>query len=165
MVSRCGHFVPNPVSSTMTDFRPKCKTPPFFLHTRYDARGDLTGLTHYQGSTVLAGYTWAYNAAGQVTDQSSFADTADTSSRSASDPTTWASVHYNYDSDGQLASSGSTHAVTYSNFANAPGGGSEDFSYDANGNSASATVGNDNQIQSDGTYGYYYDAAGNLTCR
>ena len=137
----------------------------------------MTSLDQEDASgNMLAGYEWAYNAAAQVTDQYSYADTA--SGAVAGTYTTWAHAQYNYDGDGQLATTTSgettTHAVQYSNWANAPGStttnptsGQEDYNYDANGNQTSnnQVSGSDNELQSDGTYTYGYDPDGNCTSR
>ena len=89
----------------------------------YDGDSRLTDLTYTDGAAnTLAAYHWTYNTAGNVTDQYSFKDTSNTSSRT-SEYLTWAQAACNYDADGQLTTSGSTPAVSYTNWANAPNGG------------------------------------------
>ena len=131
----------------------------------YDSAGRLTDLAYTDGAeNALAGYHWTYDNAGRITEQYSLADTSSSSDPSPSDYTTWASAQYNYDADGQLVNntSTSTPAVTYANWQNAPGGGSESYAVDANGNSRTGGTVANNQVQSDGTYIYTYDANGNL---
>ena len=140
----------------------------------YNHDSQLTDLNYVDASqSALAGYHWDYDAAGDVSDCYSRNDTAGTPGSSY---TAWACATYNYDPDGQLASttSGSTttDAVTYSaNWQNAPQAGStpgtEDYGYDANGNrnTSGCVPGAGNRLLSDGTYTYTYDAAGNRTSR
>ena len=79
----------------------------------YDGDGRLTSLAYTlpSGSSGTApSYEWTYDGANRVTKQYSMADTS-----GSYDPgtyTTWASASYNYDAAGQLATNGSTPAVT-----------------------------------------------------
>jgi hypothetical protein len=58
MVSLRRHFVPNPVSSSETDFAPHCKSF-LLLHTRYDNTDQVTGATYnYQSNEA---YTYDAN--------------------------------------------------------------------------------------------------------
>ena len=68
---------------------------------------------------------------------------------------------------GKFATAGSTPAVQYTKWQNAPGGGSEGDSYDANGNKQTAGqtnngIGTDNQVSNDGLWQYTYANNGNL---
>ena len=114
----------------------------------------------------MAGYEWTYNTAGNVTNQYSFKDSSGTPNPNPSAYATWAEATYNYDADGQLVSSGSTPAVAYTNWANAPTTDGS-YNYDANGNrtEGSYTTGANNELTFDGTYYYSYDAEGNCQFR
>ena len=109
----------------------------------YDADGRLTGLTHSDAGTTLAGYAWTYDKANRVT-------TLTNSAHSDENAT------YSYDNAGQLtAATGTTD---------------ESYAYDNNGNRTVAngvtnTVGTDNRLTSDGTYSYTYDDEGNMISR
>ena len=144
----------------------------------YDDRGNMTDLTDSAdaaGTNVLSAYHWNNDGDDRVTDAYSYADAG--SGAVLSDPTTWAHAAYNYDADGQLATTAAdgttTHAVTYTNWVNAPGStsanptsGVEDYNYDSNGNRTSANgsayaTGGDNQMTTGAGYSYQYDANGN----
>jgi len=101
----------------------------------YDNANRLTNIAHTDATKALtlAGYTYGYDAASQLTNYSG--------------PD--GSLTYGYDVDGQLTS------VT--------GARSESFSYDKNGNRTMAgyTTGAGNELTSDGVYNYTYDNEGN----
>ncbi|MCL4207913.1 MAG: hypothetical protein KJ000_35960, partial [Pirellulaceae bacterium] len=106
----------------------------------FDAAGRLTGLSHAQGTTPLAGYTWTYDAGNRITEFTSLLDgTAD----------------YTYDDTDQLTGADYTYQDD------------EAFAYDANGNRTMTgyATGDNNLVLSDGTYDYEYDAEGNRTRR
>ncbi len=74
---------------------------------------------------------------------------------------TWAHAQYNYDHTDQLASSGGTAAVQYSNWQNAPA--DKNYSYDANGNRSGGgnMTGPGNQTWEDAAGNeYWYDNEG-----
>jgi RHS repeat-associated protein len=105
----------------------------------YDNADRLTGITHQfipsiGGSTTLVTYSYAYNAADELTTQTN------------SDGT----LNYVYDATGQLT--GVSGAFT------------ESYSYDLNGNRAMTgyTIGTGNRLTSDGVYNYTYDNEGSL---
>jgi RHS repeat-associated protein len=106
----------------------------------YDPLSRLTALTHHQGSTTLAGYTWTYDSAGQLTQYSSTADGTAT---------------YTYDANGQLTGEDYSFQTD------------ESHTYDANGNRTNSgySTGTNNRLLSDGTYNYQYDNEGNRTRR
>jgi len=60
MVSSRRHVVPNPVSSSETDFAPPCKWL-LVLHTRYDAANQLQTSKTPSGTT-----TYVFDAAGNL---------------------------------------------------------------------------------------------------
>ena len=102
----------------------------------YDDASRLTALTHSKGQTTLAGYTWAYDTKGRLTEYDSTIDgTGD----------------YTYDDTGQLA------AADYSYQTD------ETYTYDANGNRTNTGYDTDpnNRLTSDGVYNYEYDDEGN----
>ncbi len=126
----------------------------------YNRASELTGLTYVNGATsTLAAYHWDYNAASVVTDFYSRND-ASSSPDSSYEPGTsnWGHADYAYDPTAQLTS------TTYTDFANPP---TDDTSlaYDPNGNRTANTLGSTtsatNRVLFDGTYFYQYDAAGN----
>ena len=104
-------------------------------------RRRLTALTHAQGSTTLAGYTWTYDSAGRITQATSTAD---------------GTVNYSYDATDQLT--GADYSTSQTD---------ESYSYDSNGNRTNTgySTGTDNRLLSDGTYAYQYDNEGNRTAR
>jgi RHS repeat-associated protein len=108
-------------------------------HT-FDAASRLTGLSHTQGATTLAAYTWGYDDADRVTQFVSATDGTAT---------------YSYDFTDQVTGAGYTYQTN------------ESHTYDLNGNRTGggyATALN-NQTTSDGTYTYQYDGEGNRTRR
>ena len=128
----------------------------------FDAAYELVGLTYTKGTTMLAGYAYGYDDAGRMTQMKSYVDAA--GSKTA-DPATWAVVNYHYDAAGQLATSGSTHAATYTNWQNAPA--NEDFNYDDNGNRDTGgntveSTGDNRQHTDSAGYTYTYDDEGNV---
>jgi RHS repeat-associated protein len=106
----------------------------------FDAAGRLTALTHEQGATPLAGYTWAYDAAHRVTEFTSLLD---------------GTAEYTYDQTDQLTGADYTYQDD------------EAYGYDANGNRTMIgyATGDNNLVLSDGLYDYQYDAEGNRTRR
>src|SRR5581483_11259100 len=108
-------------------------------HYDYDAAGRAKTLTHDKGAANIAGYTFTYNAAGQLYEQTDHGVTRT----------------FGYDEQGQLTSEtgGSTsHTYTY-----------DDAGTRASIDSTNYTPGDDNQIDSDGTWNYSYDNEGNMT--
>ncbi len=120
----------------------------------YDDTDRLTGITHefipsMGGSTTLATYSYASNAASELTTETNQDGT----------------FTYTYDATSQLTgvdATGGTCGAT---------GCDETFAYDLNGNrtlstgygpSQTYTTGTANRLLSDGTYNYAYDAEGNL---
>ncbi len=73
---------------------------------------------------------------------------------------------YSYDADGRLASetdNGVTTAYAYDASGQLTQAGSQNFTWDANGNPGTGVViGPDNQLLSDGVWNYSYDAVGDL---
>jgi YD repeat-containing protein len=128
---------------------------------QYDADGRLTDLvyTFPAGSTDVApAYHYTYNAAGNMTDMYSRADT--NANLDVDDFATWAHAVYANDDTGQLT------GATYTNWTNPPSSTGESYTYDENGNRVTAngdtyTTGDDNQTVDDGTYSYEFDAEGN----
>ncbi len=113
------------------------------------------GLAHIDATgRVLDGFHYSYDAQGQLTGQSEFADpppktSKDTQGSASTDPSavpTSPDLSYAYDASGQLIQAGS-----------------QTYSYDANGNRTNAgyVIGPGNQILSDGAWTYSYDAEGN----
>jgi len=145
-----------------------------------NADGLLTGLVHHQGQTIFANYRWTYdgglsqfssddNGTVPLLSQSMLPVHATKGIVEALQNGTYTavlltdmlssdgSVHYTYDSTGQLI------GATYT-------GGklpNESYQWDANGNPAGSgyLVGLDNRLLSDGTYRYEYDAEGNRVAR
>ncbi len=106
----------------------------------FDVASRLTALSHTQGSTTLAGYTWAYDDANRLTE---FVSTTD------------GTATYTYDNTDQVTGAAYDYQAD------------EAHTYDANGNRTGAgyaTAAN-NRTTSDGTYTYEYDAEGNRTRR
>ena len=119
----------------------------------YDATGRISNLTHSFGTTTLAGYAWAWDAADRITSYTSVLD---------------GSVTFGYDNTGQLTSEARTDLGSNTVTTN--------YAFDANGNrttvgqTASQTTvtstystGTNNRTVSDGTFTYEYDAEGNRT--
>ena len=101
----------------------------------YDDADRLTGISQTSSQAgTLANYTYAYDAASQLTRYMGPEGT----------------LSYAYDPDGQLTG--------------ASGARAEIYSYDKNGNRTMAgyTTGADNRLTSDGTYTYTYDNEGNV---
>src|SRR5262249_55749080 len=100
----------------------------------YDDAGRVTNLQHKNGSnTLLANYTYTYDAADRVlTEQLNGTPKAT----------------YTYDATDQLTNDGS---VTYT------------FDANGNRTMAGYQTGTGNQLTNDGTWTYTYDAEGNLT--
>ncbi|MCL4207914.1 MAG: hypothetical protein KJ000_35965 [Pirellulaceae bacterium] len=112
-----------------------------------DAAGRLTVLSHAQGATPLAGYSWTYDAGNRITEFTSLLDgTAD----------------YTYDDTDQLTGADYTAGAGLP-----PAPPDETYGYDANGNRTMTgyATGDNNLVLSDGTYDYEYDAEGNRTRR
>lgn len=106
----------------------------------YDANNRLVALTHSDSlSATLAGYTWAYDSAGRLT-QFTVAGYSDED------------AEYTYDNTNQLVGADRDGTT-----------GDESYTYDENGNRIGGgyTVGDNNQLLSDGTFNYTYDAEGN----
>ncbi len=108
----------------------------------YDTLNRLSGLTHKQGSTVLSGYTYAYDGMSRLASVTS---------------TIEGFSSYSYDATSQVV--GADHA--------SGGQADESYSYDANGNrnSLDYTVDTNNHITADATFTYAYDDQGNRTSR
>jgi RHS repeat-associated protein len=114
---------------------------------QYDSSNRLTVLTHAQGATTLAAYTWTFDAANRLVGQT---------------PPDGA-VSYSYDSRSQLTGADYDYQDD------------ESYVYDENGNRISATnessgtdaypTGDHNRLAFDGTYTYSYDSEGNRTAR
>jgi len=114
---------------------------------QYDSSNRLTALTHAQGATTLAAYTWTFDAANRLVQQTSPDGTVD----------------YSYDSRGQLTGADYDYQDD------------ESYVYDENGNRITATnestgtdtyaTGDHNRLAFDGTYTYRYDSEGNRTAR
>jgi len=114
----------------------------------YDPFGRLTALDHEQGTTSLAAYTWSYDAAGQLLEQTS--------------PD--GDVVYSYDLTGQVTGADWDVSAPFVD---------ESYDYDLSGNrtevtnidgtDVSYTTGDRNQTTSDGTYQYSYNAQGQRT--
>jgi YD repeat-containing protein len=107
-----------------------------------DSLGRLTGLTHAQGATTLAFYTWTFDDAGRLVGQAS----VDGSSV------------YAYDQTDQLVAADHSYQPD------------EAYDYDQNGNRETANgdayaTGDHNRLAFDGTYWYEYDGEGNRTMR
>ncbi|MCL4207885.1 MAG: hypothetical protein KJ000_35820, partial [Pirellulaceae bacterium] len=113
----------------------------------FDAAGRLTALTHAQGVTPLAGYSWTYDAAHRVTEFTSLLD---------------GTAEYTYDDTDQLTGADYTAGAGLP-----PAPPDEAYGYDANGNRTMTgyATGDNNLVLSDGTYDYEYDAEGNRTRR
>jgi RHS repeat-associated protein len=135
---------------------------PMRIDLAYDAAGELTSETRYSdlaGTTEVAGSTFTYDAAGDLTHQLD----------KNSSGTPLASYTYTYDADGRVTSqtvgSSPTVTYTYDNDSQLTSDTTSTQTYDATGNrdGGSNTVGTDNQLTSDGTWDYTYDAAGNET--
>jgi YD repeat-containing protein len=105
----------------------------------YNSDAQLTGLTHFQGATVFADYSWTFDDAGRVT---TFINPDDT-------------VTYSYDDTGQLI------GADYLNDTQAD----ETYSFDANGNRTNTgySTSTNNLLTTNGTFNYEYDAEGNRT--
>ena len=118
----------------------------------------MTSLAHTHtvnaGTTTLASSTWHYDAANNLTQMNSYADTAGTS-KNPSDPATWASANYTYDNAGQLQTATYNTPPGGPAWVNAPA--NENYGYDANGNRDT----NGNTVQSTGNNQIDTDAAGN----
>ncbi len=110
----------------------------------YDTAGRTSSIQHQTGSTALAGYTFAWDAASRLTSVSSVRDGL---------------TNYSHDATNQLTAADHT------------GQTDEVLSYDANGNRTSANgqsgfvTGTSNRTLTDGTYNYTYDLEGNRTSR
>ncbi len=111
----------------------------------FDNAYRMTAITHTYSNggpeTTLATYTYSYNAASELTNETNADGT----------------YTYTYDNTGQLTgvdASGGTCGAT---------GCDESFSYDVNGNRTMTgyTSGTGNRLTSDGTYNYTYDDNGN----
>jgi YD repeat-containing protein len=113
----------------------------------FDAAGRLTVLSHAQGATPLAGYSWTYDAAHRVTEFTSLLDGT---------PTTRTTTDRSIDGRRYTAGAGLPPAPP-----------DEAYGYDANGNRTMTgyATGDNNLVLSDGTYDYEYDAEGNRTRR
>jgi RHS repeat-associated protein len=107
----------------------------------YDGMNRLIEMDHKQGSTLLAGYDYTYDAASRITSINSLLDGLTT---------------YAYDSTDQLTAA--DHAAPRPD---------EAYSYDLNGNRTMSgyVVQANNRTTSDGTYSYEYDDEGNRTRR
>ena len=132
------------------------------IGAHFDHADRLTSLTYsFQGSNADApAYQWAYDNAGRVTDFYSWLDSSGTPTYG--NVATWAHAQYNYDHSDQLATSGTTPAVTYTQWTNAPS--NENYSYDANGNRTGGNydTGHGNQMWEDAAGNqYWYDNEGN----
>jgi RHS repeat-associated protein len=105
----------------------------------YDDQGRLTSLTHTQGATSLASYTWAFDAANRIRQMTSVDGV----------------VNYSYDDRGQLTGADYNYQAD------------EAYTYDDNGNRTNTgySTGDYNRPDSDGTFNYEYDAEGNRTLR
>jgi RHS repeat-associated protein len=106
----------------------------------YDGMGRLTDLTHGQGLTTLASYTYGFDSASRITSVDSLLD---------------GFTSYSNDATGQLT--GADHT----------GQSDESYSYDENGNRTMTgyVIDDNNRLTSDGTYTYEYDDEGNRTAR
>ncbi len=124
----------------------------------YDNADRLTSLTYKNGGTTLAGFTYVYDQASQIT---SYSDAAGNS------------LSYGYDQSGELlTASGTLAGQSYSASYSYNSSGDK---YDLNGNRLTSTVDlngspttaiystSHNELKSDGTYSYTYDNEGNLT--
>ena len=98
----------------------------------FDADGNMTSLSYSQGQNTLVGYSWSYDAAGNMTQSTNTAD---------------GTVNYSYDPTNQLTGASSSNSQL--NLSN---------TYDANGNRTNTgdVTGPDNELLSDGTYNYTY---------
>ena len=119
-------------------------------HYQYDYASRLISLTHSQGETILADYTFDYDAANRLHVFSSQNDAAVGYSQG--------SVTYSYDDAGQLA------GAAYTDWLNPP---TESYTYDDNGNRTNTgySTGDDNRLESDGAFNYEYDLEGNRTAK
>jgi RHS repeat-associated protein len=106
----------------------------------YDGIGGLKDLDHKQGTTVLAAYDYAYDAASRITSIVSSAEGTST---------------FTYDVTNQLTAADHTSQPD------------ENYSFDLNGNRTGTgiAVADNNRTTSDGTYNYEYDNEGNRTKR
>jgi RHS repeat-associated protein len=104
----------------------------------YDSLNRLTDLDHKQGGTNLATYDYTYDYASRMTGVNSSQD---------------GQTDYTHDATDQLT--GADHT----------GQTDESYSFDANGNRSSYTIGSNNLITSDGTFDYIYDDEGNRTTK
>jgi YD repeat-containing protein len=166
----------------------------FLNNYTYDQLNRLTRLTQAQqtgGNTVAVKCVdLAYNADGQYTSLSRYADTTGTNLVATSTfgyngvgaltslsydkgGTNFAAYTYGYDHVMRLTSTSSndgTDAFTYDAASQVTAAThsyqtNESYSYDANGNRTNTgySTGTNNQLSSDGTYNYTYDSEGNLT--
>jgi YD repeat-containing protein len=113
----------------------------------YDSSNRLTALTHSQGATTLAGYTWTFDGANRLVQMTSPDGTA----------------NYTYDSRDQLVGADYDYQDD------------ESYVYDENGNRVTATyestgtetyaTGDHNRLLFDGTYRYQHDPEDNRTAR
>ena len=106
----------------------------------FDGMGRLASMDHKQGSTVLAGYDYTYDAASRIT---------------SIDSTVEGLSQFTYDVTNQLTAADHTSQPD------------ENYSFDLNGSrtGTGVTVGDNNRTTSDGTYNYEYDNEGNRTKR
>ncbi len=156
-----------------------------------DSQGGLTTLTYnsegqvatksYQDSSTQFSVSYTYDANGNVLTETRTQNGAAAGStqntydgdrltsivQTDGNGNTIGSFSYSYDAAGQLTSQ-TVNGVTTSFGYDATGqliqAGTQNYSYDANGNPTNGgdTVGTDNQLSSDGTWNYSYDAVGNL---
>ncbi len=103
----------------------------------FDLAGRLTSLNHNQGLSAVAQYTWSYDDADRMTQQTSV-DGVST---------------YSYDDTDQLTAADHSFQTD------------EGYSYDENGNRTNAGYVNglNNRLLSDGKFNYSYDGEGNRT--
>jgi RHS repeat-associated protein len=131
----------------------------------YNADGQYTSLSGYAdttGTNLVATSTFGYNGVGALTSLSY-----------DKGGTNFAAYTYGYDHMMRLTSTSSndgTDAYTYDAASQITAAThsyqtNESYSYDANGNRTNTgySTGTNNQLSSDGTYNYTYDNEGNLT--
>ncbi|MDX1928383.1 MAG: RHS repeat-associated core domain-containing protein, partial [Pirellulaceae bacterium] len=108
----------------------------------YDTVNRLSGLTHKQSSTVLAGYTYGYDGLSRLTSVTSTIEGLST---------------YTYDATSQVV--GADHAVG--------GQADETYGFDLNGNrnTSGYTTSTNNHTTADPGFTYTYDDQGNHTSR
>jgi RHS repeat-associated protein len=134
----------------------------------HDARNEQTSKTWYSnlaGTTVVATSVYSYDPSGRLTSivNENSAGTTLSSYSYSYDNADRVSTQTNWSKVGTVTLS-STDTYTYDATSQLTGDGTNNYSFDANGNRTMAgyQTGSDNRMSNDGTYTYTYDAAGNL---